>query len=94
MLARQSTSRHQTTTREKFASSAAIAMIGTASSGPNASISTGISMMEAPKPTMPLSVPDTRPSARIAAQVMDYCSHRPGIGSPFAFAPTIKRPTF
>ena len=49
----------------------AMAMIGTASSGPKASISAGISMMEAPKPTMPLSVPAASPSARTTSQVMD-----------------------
>ena len=43
---------------------AAIAMIGTACSGPKAITSTGISMIDEPKPTMPLSVPATRPTAR------------------------------
>ena len=47
-----------------------MAMIGTASSGPNASISAGISKIDAPKPTMPLSVPAPSPSARTASQII------------------------
>ena len=46
---------------------AAMAMIGTACSGPKANTSAGISMIDEPKPTMPLSVPATSPSARISA---------------------------
>src|SRR6185503_9087980 len=49
--------------RERLAMIAAIAMIGTACSGPKAITSTGISMIDEPKPTMPLSVPATRPTA-------------------------------
>src|SRR5262245_5315813 len=45
-------------------------MIGTASCGPNAIIRAGISMIEAPKPTMPDSVPATSPSASTASQIM------------------------
>ena len=44
----------------------AIAMIGTARCGPNRITSAGITMIDEPKPTMPLIVPATRPSARIA----------------------------
>ncbi len=62
---RQSTSFHQATTRETLAITAAIAMIGTACSGPKAITSTGISMIEEPKPTMPESVPATRPRQRM-----------------------------
>jgi hypothetical protein len=47
-----------------------MAMIGTARCGPNASINAGISIVEAPKPTMPESVPATRPRARMAAHIM------------------------
>src|SRR5882672_9180786 len=61
---RQSTSRHQTTMRDRLAMMAAIAMIGTACSGPNTITSTGISMIDEPKPTMPLMVPAARPTAR------------------------------
>src|SRR4029450_5768823 len=46
----------------------ATAMIGTAASGPYAITSTGISMIDAPKPTMPLSVPATSPMARTNAR--------------------------
>src|SRR4030095_9468576 len=52
------------TTREQLARIAAMAMIGTAWSGPNVITSTGISMIEEPKPTMPLSVPAIRPTTR------------------------------
>src|SRR5258706_3881144 len=62
---RQSTSRHQTMMRDRLAMMAAIAMIGTACSGPNTITSTGISMIDEPKPTMPLSVPATSPTARM-----------------------------
>ncbi len=41
-----------------------MAMIGTAWSGPNTITSTGISMMDEPKPTMPLMVPAARPTPR------------------------------
>jgi len=51
------------TTRDKLARIAAIAMIGTAWSGPYATTSTGISMIDEPKPTMPLMVPAARPTA-------------------------------
>src|SRR5882672_2003963 len=61
---RQSTSRHQISTRERLARIAAMAMIGTACSGPNTITSTGISMIDEPKPTMPLMVPAARPTAR------------------------------
>ena len=43
---------------------AAIAMIGTACSGPNTTTSTGISMIDEPKPTMPEIVPAIRPTPR------------------------------
>jgi hypothetical protein len=43
---------------------AATAMMGTASRGPKAITSTGISMMLEPKPTMPLMVPAIRPTVR------------------------------
>ena len=59
-------------------------MIGTACCGPKASISAGISMMDAPKPTMPLSVPAPSPSARTTSQVMDAA---PG-GNRSALAPS------
>src|SRR6187455_3472900 len=52
------------TTREQLARIAAMAMIGTAWSGPNTITSTGISMIEEPKPTMPLMVPAARPTPR------------------------------
>jgi hypothetical protein len=89
VLARQSTSRHHTASREKFAIRPAIAMIG-ASRGPNASMSAGISMMEAPKPTMALSVPEARPSARIATQVMRRA--RAGTASAALAVPPLERP--
>lgn len=41
-----------------------MAMIGTAWRGPNASTSTGISMIEEPKPTIPLMVPAASPTPR------------------------------
>jgi hypothetical protein len=60
---RQSTSRHHAATRDAFAMIEPTAMIGTACFGPYTSTSAGISMIEVPKPTMPPSVPATRPSA-------------------------------
>jgi hypothetical protein len=50
-------------TRERLARIAAIAMIGTAWSGPKTITSTGISMIDEPKPTMPLMVPAAKPTA-------------------------------
>ena len=63
-MTRQSTARHQASTREALAMMAAMPMIGTASRGPNTSTSAGISMIDVPKPTTPPSVPATNPSAR------------------------------
>src|SRR5262245_62151508 len=51
--------------RAKLARIAAMAMIGTACSGPNTITSTGIRMIEEPKPTMPPTVPATSPKLRI-----------------------------
>ena len=66
----------------------AMAMIGTASRGPKASISAGISMIEAPKPTMPLSVPAPSPSARTTSQVMDAAPG--GNRSALALSPLVR----
>jgi len=50
--------------RERFVMIDAIAMIGTACRGPNITTSTGISMIDEPKPTMPPTVPAIRPTLR------------------------------
>src|ERR1700747_3004372 len=51
--------------REKFAITAATAMIGTACFGPYSYTSTGISMIDDPVPTMPEMVPAIRPTMRM-----------------------------
>ena len=61
--ARQSISRHQTAIFATFPITAAMAMIGTACLGPNASTSTGTSMIDAPVPMIPLIVPAASPTA-------------------------------
>ncbi|HTM57994.1 MAG TPA: hypothetical protein VL123_06220, partial [Candidatus Udaeobacter sp.] len=62
-----------------FAMIAAIAMIGTACTGPKAMTSTGISMTDDPKPTMPESVPAMRPTARTKRKSRGcFCRWKPG----------------
>ena len=56
---------------------AATAMIGTACSGPKTITSTGISMIDEPKPTMPLIVPATSPTIntkRMSTAVIGVCA--------------------
>jgi hypothetical protein len=65
--ARTSVSRHHASTRARLASTEAMAITGTASRGPNVATSTGIIRIEAPKPTIPPSVPATRPTASTSA---------------------------
>src|SRR5947209_4242481 len=48
--------------RDRFAITAATAMIGTACFGPYCQTRTGISMIDEPVPTMPLMVPAIRPT--------------------------------
>src|SRR5581483_1439705 len=50
--------------REKLPMTAATAMIGTASFGPNCQTSTGTSMIDEPVPMMPLMAPASRPTAQ------------------------------
>ena len=50
--------------RERFVMIDAIAMIGTACRGPNITTSTGISMIDEPKPTIPPTTPATRPTLK------------------------------
>ena len=69
-MTRQSTSRHQASTRAAFARIAAIAMMGTASRGPKTSTNAGISMIEVPNPTTPPTVPANRPSISTKARLM------------------------
>ena len=63
----QSISRHHEVILAKFDIRATIAMIGTASRGPKTMTSTGSRMTVAPVPTMPLTVPATKPTARTRA---------------------------
>lgn len=66
-VVRQSTSRHQAATREPLAMIDATAMMGTACFGPYTRTSAGIRRIDVPKPTMPPSVPATRPRIRTSA---------------------------
>src|SRR5689334_23689705 len=63
-------SRHHARTRERFAITDAMAMIGTASRGPNVNMSTGISMIDEPKPTTPPSVPAISPTVSTSTYSM------------------------
>ena len=63
--------------RDALAMIAAIAMIGTACNGPYAMTSTGMSMIDEPKPTMPLTVPATSPTIntkRMSTAVTGVCA--------------------
>ena len=73
-------SRHHASTREKLAITAAIAITGTASRGPKAITSTGISMIDEPKPMMPPTVPATSPTTRMSAYSMRAPCVRSGGG--------------
>ena len=67
---------------------AATAMIGTAWRGPNATTSTGISMIDEPKPTMPPTVPAIKPTPR----TKKYSKNRRGRDVRYAIRnPTSKR---
>ena len=66
-------------------------MIGTASCGPKANISAGISMMDAPKPTMPERVPAAMPSASTASHIIRLvrCYRRIGSAATFITKTTL-----
>ena len=66
-MARQSISRHHEVIFAKFDINATIAMMGTASRGPKAKTRIGSRMTVAPVPTIPLTVPATKPMASTGA---------------------------